>query len=137
MYVLTLCFLKQNSFSFPQISHTSDDHVPSLSNSGPWKPGSIHRARVTGFFAFDGILQLSLKPSVIQQKFLQVSDVVVGDIVKGTIKKLSDGGLFVSLAGGVDGVVWPNHYADIALKHPAKRFKEGASIKCRVRVSLI
>ena len=82
-------------------------------------------------------MQLSLKPSVIQQKFLQVSDVVVGDSVKGTIKKLSDGALFVSLAGGVDGVVWPNHYADIALKHPAKRFKEGASIKCRVGISLI
>jgi len=128
--------LDQNSLSFLQISHTSDDHVPSLSNSGPWKPGSIHPGRITGFFPFDGILQLSLKPSVIQQKFLQVSDVVVGDIVKGTIKKLSDNGLFVSLAGGVDGVVWPNHYSDIVLKHPAKRFKESASIKCRVSSSL-
>ncbi|KAF8973590.1 hypothetical protein BDZ97DRAFT_1751613 [Flammula alnicola] len=119
---------------FVHISHTSDDHVPSLSSSGPWKPGSIHPARVTGYFAFDGLLQLSLKPSVIQQKYLQVSDVEVGEIVKGTIKKLTPTGLFVSLSGGIDGVVWPNHYADITLKHPAKRFKEGASIKCRVLV---
>ncbi|KAF8167718.1 hypothetical protein B0H34DRAFT_645870 [Crassisporium funariophilum] len=119
---------------FVHISHTSDDHVPSLSTSGPWKPGSIHPARVTGYFLFDGLLQLSLKPSVIQQKYLQVSDVEVGEVVKGTIKKLADSGLFVSLSGGVDGVVWPNHYADIVLKHPAKRFKEGASIKCRVLV---
>ena len=55
-----------------------------------------------------------------------------GELVKGTIKKLTDSSLFVSLSGGIDGVIWPNHYSDIILKHPEKRFKEGASIKCRV-----
>ncbi|KAG6911579.1 hypothetical protein DXG01_011882 [Tephrocybe rancida] len=119
---------------FVHISHVSDDHVPSLSSSGPWKGDSLHRARVTGHFPFDGLLQLSFKPSIIEQKFLQVADVEVGEVVKGTIKKLSETGLFVSLSGNIDGVVWPNHYADITLKHPAKRFKVGASIKCRVLV---
>jgi rRNA biogenesis protein RRP5 len=125
-------------FSFlivSQISHVSDEHVPVLSSAGPWKPGSIHRARVTGYFAFDGILQLSMKSSVLEQKFLQVADVQVGEVIKGTIKKLTDSGLFVSMSGNVDGVVWPNHYADITLKHPAKRFKAGATIKCRVGAS--
>ncbi|KAJ7900149.1 hypothetical protein B0H14DRAFT_2672489 [Mycena olivaceomarginata] len=119
---------------FTHISHVSDEHVPVLSSAGPWKPGSIHRARVTGYFAFDGILQLSMKSSVLEQKFLQVADVQVGEVIKGTIKKLTDSGLFVSMSGNVDGVVWPNHYADITLKHPAKRFKAGATIKCRVLV---
>ncbi|KAJ7706378.1 hypothetical protein B0H17DRAFT_1192865 [Mycena rosella] len=119
---------------FIHISHVSDDHVPSLSSSGPWKPGSTHRARVTGYFPFDGLLQLSMKSSVLDQKFLQVADVQVGEVIKGTIKKLTDSGLFVSMSGNVDGVVWPNHYADISLKHPAKRFKAGANIKCRVLV---
>jgi rRNA biogenesis protein RRP5 len=103
-----------------------------LSASGPWKIGSLHPARVTGYFAFDGLLQLSLKPSVIEQKYLQIDDIEVGEVIKGTIKKLTPSGLFVNLAGGVDGAIWPNHYADIVLKHPAKRFKEGAVIKCRV-----
>ncbi|KAG5647561.1 hypothetical protein DXG03_008914 [Asterophora parasitica] len=116
---------------FAHISHVSDDHVPSLSSSGPWKVGSLHRARVTGYFPFDGLLQLSLKPSIIEQKFLQVGDVEVGEVVKGTIKKLTETGLFVSLSGNIDGVVWPNHYADITLKQPSKRFKAGASIKCK------
>jgi len=100
--------------------------------SGPWKPGSICRARVLGYFAFDGILQLTFKQSLLEQKFMQVQDVQVGEIVKGTIKSLTSTGLFVSLSGNIDGVIWPNHYADIALKHPAKRFKVGTSIKCRV-----
>jgi rRNA biogenesis protein RRP5 len=87
---------------------------------------------VTGYFGLDGLLQLSLKPSVIQQKYFQVTDVEVGEVIKGTVKKLTDLALFVSLSGGIDGVVWPNHYADITLKHPSKRFQVGASIKCRV-----
>ncbi|KAJ3870308.1 hypothetical protein EV359DRAFT_28064 [Lentinula novae-zelandiae] len=119
---------------FVHISHISDEHLLSLSNSGPWKPGSLHRARVLGYYSFDGLLQLSLKPSVLARKHLQVTDVHVGEIVKGVIKNLNDSGLFVSLSETVDGVVWPNHFADIRLKNPSKRFKIGATIKCRVLV---
>ncbi|EPQ61392.1 hypothetical protein GLOTRDRAFT_124234 [Gloeophyllum trabeum ATCC 11539] len=120
---------------FIHISQTSDEHVPTLSaNSGPWKVGTLHRARVTGYLPFDGLLQLSMRPSILDQKFLQVSDVEVGSIIKGTIKKLTDSAMFVSISGSVDGVIWPNHYADIALKHPQKRFKPGSSIRCRVLV---
>ncbi|KAL1677463.1 hypothetical protein EV122DRAFT_214020 [Schizophyllum commune] len=119
---------------FVHISHTSDEHVPSLSAAGAHKIGSTHRARVTGYFPLDGLLQLSMKPSILEQKYLQVGDVQPGQIVKGTIKKLTDSALFVTLSGNMDGVVWPNHYADIALKQPGKRFKAGASIKCRVLV---
>ncbi|KAH9898165.1 U3 snoRNP-associated protein Rrp5 [Cubamyces lactineus] len=120
---------------FVHISQVADEHVPTLSSiSGAWKVGTVHRARVTGYFPLDGILQLSLRPSVLAQKFLQVADVQVGEVIKGTIKKLTDSALFVSISGNVDGVVWPNHYADITLKHPQKRFKPGSSIKCRVLV---
>ncbi|KAJ7102119.1 hypothetical protein B0H15DRAFT_813261 [Mycena belliarum] len=121
---------------FVHISHVSDDHVPSLSPSGTWKPGSTHRARVTGYFPFDGLLQLSMKTSVLDQKFLQVADVQVGEIIKGTIKKLNESGLFVSMSGNIDGVVWPNHYADISLKHPAKRCRVLVVDPDRKRISL-
>ncbi|KAL5533988.1 hypothetical protein ACEPAG_448 [Sanghuangporus baumii] len=118
---------------FVHISHVSDEHVPSLSsNSGPWKVHSVHRARVIGFHALDGILQLSLRPSVLSQKFLRVEDVNVGELVKGTVRKLTDSCLFVSINGNIDAMIWPNHYADIMLKHPQKRFKPGSSLKCRV-----
>lgn len=119
---------------FIQISHASDDHVPSLSaNSGPWKIDSVHQARVIGFHSLDGILQLSFRPSVLNQKFLRVDDVHVGELVKGTVKKLTESSLFVSINGNVDAMIWPNHYADIMLKHPQKRFKPGSHLKCRVR----
>lgn len=107
--------------------------MPSLSpNSGHWKVGSVHDARVIGYHPLDGILQLSLRPSVLSQKFLRVHDVHAGELIKGTVKKLTNTGLFVSISGNVDGVIWPNHYADISLKHPQRRFTPGANVKCRV-----
>ncbi|KAF8578416.1 U3 snoRNP-associated protein Rrp5 [Ramaria rubella] len=127
--------VQDNVQGYVHIRHVSDDHVPSLSpNSGHWKIGTIHRARVVGFQALDGILQLSLQSSVLEQKFLQVGDVEVGERLKATVKKLTSTGLFVSISGNVDGVIWPNHYADITLKQPQKRFKEGSTLKCRVLV---
>ncbi|KAI0801037.1 hypothetical protein C8Q74DRAFT_1239986 [Fomes fomentarius] len=120
---------------FVHISQFSDEHVPTLSaTSGAWKAGTVHQARVTGYYPLDGILQLSLRASVLAQKFLQVADVQVGEVIKGTVKKLTSNALFVSISGNVDAVIWPNHYADITLKHPQKRFKPGSSVKCRVHV---
>lgn len=51
---------------------------------------------------------------------------------QGTVKRLTDSALFVSISGNVDGVVWPIHYADIKLKHPEKKFKAGATVKARI-----
>jgi rRNA biogenesis protein RRP5 len=111
----------------------SDENNVTISpKSGPWKVGSIHTARVIGHHFLDGLLRLSMRPSILTQKFIQAADIHVGELVKGTIKRLNDSGLVVNLSGNIDGVVWPNHYADIPLKHPSKRFKIGAKIKCRV-----
>jgi rRNA biogenesis protein RRP5 len=75
-----------------------------------------------------------MRASVLEQKFLQVSDVQPGEHIRGTVKRLTDAALFISMSGSVDGVIFPNHYADIALKQPQRRFKPGAAIKCRVRI---
>lgn len=118
---------------FIHISHASDSHVPILSSSsGPWRSNTIHRARVIGYHPLDGLLQLSLRPSILDQRFLQAGDIQVGEVLKGTVKRLTDSALFVSISCNADGIIWPNHYADIPLKHPSKRFKPGGSIKCRV-----
>ncbi|KAF9244529.1 hypothetical protein BU15DRAFT_85908 [Melanogaster broomeanus] len=125
--------IQSNLEGFIHISHVSDDHTAVLStSSGPWRVNTLHRARVIGYHPFDGVLQLSLRPSVLEQKFLQAGEVHVGEILKGTVKRLTDFALFVSISGNVDGVIWPSHYADIPLKHPSKKFRVGGSVKCRV-----
>ncbi|KIL00557.1 hypothetical protein PAXRUDRAFT_821549 [Paxillus rubicundulus Ve08.2h10] len=127
--------LQPNLEGFIHISHVSEDRTAVLStSSGSWRVNTLHRARVIGYHPFDGILQLSLRPSVLEQKFLQAGEVRVGEILKGAIKQLTDSALFVSISGNVDGVIWPSHYADIPLKHPSRKFRVGGSVKCRVLI---
>ncbi|EJD51778.1 nucleic acid-binding protein [Auricularia subglabra TFB-10046 SS5] len=130
-----LCQIQDGIAAFVHISQVSDEHVNTLSaTAGTWKVGTVHRARVTGFFGLDGLVQVSLRQSILDQKFMHVSDVTVGERMKGTVKRLADNALFVSVSGSVDAVVWPNHYADITLRHPEKRFKAGGTVKGRVLV---
>ncbi|KAN0063193.1 rRNA biogenesis protein rrp5 [Thecaphora frezii] len=119
---------------FVHISQTSDDHVVSLpANSGPFKVGSRHKARVIGHAPADKLLQLSLKQSVLQKKFMRVSEVAVGEVFsQAVIKKVSSEAIILQLNGNVDGAVFPNHFADIALKNPEKKFKPGLTVKARV-----
>lgn len=42
----------------------------------------MHPARVVGFADVDGLVQLSLQPSVLEQRFLKVQDVKIGETVK-------------------------------------------------------
>lgn len=119
---------------FAHISQVSDDHLPTLTTSGPWKVNTLHRGRVVGYHGFDGMLQIALKPSVFEQEFLQLTDFQVGEPVKATIKTVSETALFVKLPGNIDAVVWPNHFADIKLKHPGRRFKPESTLKCKVLV---
>ncbi|KAG9096343.1 rRNA biogenesis protein rrp5 [Ceratobasidium sp. UAMH 11750] len=100
--------------------------------SGTWRVGSTHRARVTGHYALDRFVQLSLQPSVLELVYMRAGDVNVGETLKGTITKLKENGLLVALSDKVTGFVGPCHYADIRLKHPERKFKQGATVKCRV-----
>jgi rRNA biogenesis protein RRP5 len=118
---------------FCHISHLTDERLASLSHSTvQFKAGTYHRARVIGHSPLDGVLLLSFEPKVLAQVFMAVGELEVGQVLKGTVKRLSDKALFVNVQGSVDGVVWPLHYADIRLKHPEKRFKPGSSVKARV-----
>jgi len=61
----------------------ADDYVSSLSaQTGPWRIGTLHRARIIGYSALDGLLQLSLKQSLLNEKIMQVDDVELGQVIK-------------------------------------------------------
>ncbi|KAG9127379.1 rRNA biogenesis protein rrp5 [Ceratobasidium sp. 392] len=128
-----VCEVGEGVGGFVHISQIADSLVPQLSStSGTWREGSAHRARVTGYHALDGLVLLSLQPSVLELVYMRAGDVNVGDTLKGTITKLKENGLIVALSDKVTGFVGPDHYADIKLKHPERKFKEGATVKCRV-----
>ncbi|KAI2626492.1 nucleic acid-binding protein [Hypoxylon sp. NC1633] len=123
---------------FVHISRVKDSKVDMLSeSSGPFKTGSTHRGRVVGYNAIDGMFQLSFEKHVLEQPFLRIEDIPIGEVVNGEIEKLlinQDGvsGLLVKLAEGINGFVPEMHLADAQLQHPEKKFREGLKVKARV-----
>lgn len=123
---------------FVHISRVKDGKVDALyESSGPFKVGSTHKGRVVGYNAFDGLFLLSFEKTVLEQPFLRIEDVPVGEVVNGVVEKLIVGengvhGLILKLAEGISGLVPEMHLSDVRLQHPEKKFREGLKIKARV-----
>ncbi|KAL8968017.1 MAG: hypothetical protein Q9183_002658, partial [Haloplaca sp. 2 TL-2023] len=123
---------------YVHISRIADGKVEDLEpDIGPYRIGSVHKARVVGYNHMDGLYIVSMEPRIIAQPFLSIDDVQVGQTVKGTIDRLlvnekGVSGLIVSLAEGITGLVPEIHFADIHLEHPERKFKEGAAVTARV-----
>ena len=123
---------------FVHISKVADKKIDSLSETtGMFKLGSAHKARVIGYNAMDGLFIISMEEKVINQPFLRVEDVEVGQVVKGTIDKIIVGekgvsGLLIKISEGISGLVPDTHFADIHLQNPEKKFKEGMKVTARV-----
>ena len=123
---------------FVHISRISDDKVDALTETtGKHKLGSVHRGRIIGYNPMDGLYIVSLEKSVIEQPFLRIEDITVGQLVNGSIEKLIVGetgvtGILVKLAEGITALIPEIHLADTKLMHPEQRFKEDQRVKCRV-----
>lgn len=123
---------------FVHISRVADGKIDTLSEStGPYKVNSTHRSRIVGYNPLDGIYQVSLEQKILEQPFLRIEDLGIGEIVQGKIEKLlinanGIGGLLVNLADGITGLVPEMHMADVTLLHPEKKFKEGMKVTARV-----
>ncbi|KAJ2786363.1 rRNA biogenesis protein rrp5 [Coemansia interrupta] len=101
-------------------------------HSGSYRIGTIHRVRVIGYDAIDAVVRVSLRPSVVEERFFSFADVKPGDVINGTCKRLSDNGLDVSISSNIRGFVHRGDLSDTKLKHPELLFKEGKSVACRV-----
>ncbi|KAL3417735.1 S1 RNA binding domain-containing protein [Phlyctema vagabunda] len=123
---------------FVHISRIKDGKIDALTeSSGPYKVGTIHKARIIGYNSVDGMFLASLEQSVLEQAFLRIEDLKIAEIVKGKIEKIvvnasGVGGVLVNLAEGISGLVPEAHMADVQLLHPEKKFKEGMTVKARV-----
>ena len=125
-------------FGFAHMSRLSDGRVDSLSETtGPFRIGSIHRARILSYNSIDGVYILSLEQKIIEQPFLRLEDIKVGQLVNGTVEKLminanGIGGLRVNLTEGIVALVPEMHLADAKLQYPERKFKGGMQVSARV-----
>lgn len=122
-----------NVLGFVHISRVSEGKVDALNSAnGKYRVGSQHPARIVGYSAVDGMFLLSMEQGVIEAKFLNVSDVSIGEVVKGTVERFISGGLLIKLSESRTGLVPEAHIADVKLQFPEKKFKEGLTVTCRV-----
>lgn len=129
---------KSDSTAFVHISRLDDKKVDSISAStGSFRVGTSHRGRITGYSAMDDMFLASFQQSIIEQPFLRIDDVEVGQKAQGKVEKLiyrngELSGVLVSLAEGIVGLVPSTHLADTHLQNPEKKFRDGMAVKTRV-----
>ena len=96
--------------------------------------GTAHKCRVVSYNLLDDTLLVSMRESVIEEKFLNFKFVKVGDVVQGKIVSRSDKGLLVSLSPHVRGFCHKGQYSerDKQSKYKQKRLQEGCEDTFRV-----
>ena len=97
-----------------------------------YKIGSHHPCRVVQFNQLDGFAIVSLQPSVLERPYMKFADLKVAELVEGKVERHGDFGMTVNLTDTIRGMVPRVHLADVDLKNPKARFKEGTAVKCRV-----
>ncbi|KAJ7376225.1 hypothetical protein OS493_036048 [Desmophyllum pertusum] len=122
--------LSDGNLGFTHISRVADEHVEKLGKK--YKVGSTHRCRILGFNSLDGLVNLTMEKSVIEQPFLRYHDIKPGTSIKGKIITLEKFGMLISVSDHIRGLCTTLHLADINLQHPEKKLKEGKVVKCRV-----
>ncbi|KAJ1996389.1 rRNA biogenesis protein rrp5 [Coemansia spiralis] len=121
--------------SFAPLAQLVDEgeDVPALSrHAGRFHIGTRHRARVVGYDAIDATVFLSLRPSVVDDKFFAIGDVRPGMPVSGTVNVYNENGVEIAISPHVRGFIHKEHLSDTPLKHPELYFKPGKQVVCRV-----
>lgn len=105
-----------------------------------YRRGDVVRVSVVEVDAARQLLRLSLRPSritssavsVVDKEVSHVSQLTVGDVVRGFVKNISDKGLFVLLGGQVTAMVKITNLSDRFIKSWKDEFEMDQLVKGRV-----
>ena len=93
---------------------------------------AVHTAVVVGVRWLEGLLEVSTRPSALNDVWLLPEQIVAGQVLKGIITRLNDHGARVRLARGVYATCTADNLADRRLKRPQDKFKVGQAMQCIV-----
>ncbi|XP_065187378.1 protein RRP5 homolog isoform X2 [Sycon ciliatum] len=115
---------------FVHISNLSDDHLEKIGKRH--KTGTVHKCRILGFNSLDGLASASMQQSILDRPFLGLKDVVLGTSMKVEVISIETSGVVVAVSDHLRGFIPLMHLADIPLKKPGKKFREGGKVACRI-----
>ncbi|XP_041370390.1 protein RRP5 homolog [Gigantopelta aegis] len=121
--------LPDNNKGYASVRHLSDAIVDVMADS--FKTGSSHRVRVIDYNRLDGLVLVSLKESVLKQRFMLSTDIKPGMLVDCTVLGINDNGVSVNVTDKIKAFIPTIHLADIPIKKPEKRFTVGKKLQCR------
>ena len=116
-----------------QISNVSDTRVEKLETT--FSRRQVVDARVLGHRTVDGIVAVSLKPSVVDAPFFSVDDIPVGELIDATVAEVDltlHGGATLTLGPGLKGTVPITHCSDAGTALAARKLRVGQRVKARV-----
>uniref|UniRef100_A0A060TDE1 ARAD1D43010p n=1 Tax=Blastobotrys adeninivorans TaxID=409370 RepID=A0A060TDE1_BLAAD len=125
----------KNALGFVHISRiSSEERIEELSaTDGDYTPESVHKARVLGYSYADSMYILSMEKAVIEQPYIRVEDIPVGEVISGRVDYIvPKGGVVIKIADGISAVANENHLSDIKLMHPEKMYRPNMKVKARV-----
>jgi ribosomal protein S1/tetratricopeptide (TPR) repeat protein len=122
----------------------SDDRSGRIEHLFP--PGKVlPRARVLSHMAIEGVVRVTLRPSLLQRKFLDHAELAPGDLVRCTVvgwetntingnEGETKAVLLVDVEGCLPGRIPLELLTDVPvrLRHLQKRYPNGSSMRCRV-----
>ena len=130
--------INETTLGYAHISRVSDTHIASLDSKPKYAEGTTHKARVMSLGYLDGLVQLSLQPSIVNAPIFRYEDIQVGQVINNAIIQRLDpksGTLYLSLADSTEVRAFcpKSHLTDLpTVANPEKRFKAGDKIKVRV-----
>lgn len=111
------------------ISQAADRHVEDLSKK--FAVGQQHKCRVLGRDWLDGLAQVTLKASVLEEKYLFYGDVTPGQIISGKVKMAKEGmGIIIQLSKNVKAICKVFHLGKT--QDLQRRYPVGKTVKARV-----
>ncbi|KAI8146542.1 hypothetical protein BJV82DRAFT_665505 [Fennellomyces sp. T-0311] len=118
---------------FVHISNLADRHIERLNKTDDqYGLNTTHRARVVGYNSLDAMLLLTTKESVLEDTYMRVNDVPVGQDVTATVINVNDAGVIVRLSSTIQALVPALHMSDVKLTHPEVKFKKDSQVRARV-----
>ncbi|KAI7885333.1 nucleic acid-binding protein [Lichtheimia hyalospora FSU 10163] len=122
-----------NIQAFASVNNISDDRIENVvETSTKYGVDTVHNARVLSYSPMEDVLSVTLKKSVIEEKYGNVGEIEIGDMIEGTVQKFNRSGLLLNISSGIIALVPVMHYADAALQQPELKYKPGNKVRGRV-----
>ncbi|GBG61584.1 hypothetical protein CBR_g22381 [Chara braunii] len=128
--LLELVSKPKRAVGFVHVSNVSDDRIDNLQVK--YQVGSVVAARAIGVRWMDGIVNASMKKSVVEKNLMMYSEVRPGMVIQGTVVAVEYFGVLLELSQHVRAICPSEHLSEVRLSRPSAKFKVGMKMTCRV-----